>query len=58
MTMASANETALGSGKGNARDDAEDVSEKLAEVDSELELMKLSEEISSSLIDASLSKYQ
>jgi hypothetical protein len=58
ITMTSINDTALKSGKDEGREDAEDISEKLVGVDSELGLMNLSEEISGSLLDASLSKYQ
>jgi hypothetical protein len=58
ITMTSINDTALKSGKDEGREDAEDISEKLVGVDSGLGLMNLSEEISGSLLDASLSKYQ
>jgi hypothetical protein len=58
ITMTSINDNALRSGKDEGREDAEDISEKLVGVDSGLGLMNLSEEIASSLLDASLSKYQ
>jgi hypothetical protein len=56
--MTSINDTVLKSGKDEGREDAEDISEKLVAIDSGLGLMNLSEEISGSLLDASLSKYQ
>ena len=57
--MASAvKEAGPGSGKSEGQEGGYDISVEMVGVESELELMKLSDEISASLLHASLSEYQ
>ena len=57
--MASAvKEAGPGSGKSEGQEGGYDISVEMVGVESELELMTLSDEISASLLHASLSEYQ